>query len=206
MCRIISVDRTVTIGRIEGPLPSAVRCVLSFLSAVLTHITAANNIAATLFTILFAAVLVYILYGLLKSCLTRRPNDTPMPPRQSGWFPGGFGGGFGGNNEAPPPYTPRDGDPKPSARGEGWRPGFWSGAALGTAATYFANQNNRRGASSGTWRDSREYDWERDRNSYRAPPARAPSSGSRWGGDRGEGSSGLGSMRRSMGFGGSNVR
>ncbi|MCJ1307543.1 hypothetical protein MMC25_001189 [Agyrium rufum] len=55
-----------------------------------------------------------------------------------GW--GGFGGGGPGGDDAPPPYDwgskPRD----PGAAQQAWRPGFWSGALGGAAATYLASQ------------------------------------------------------------------
>ncbi|EIN03784.1 DUF1183-domain-containing protein [Punctularia strigosozonata HHB-11173 SS5] len=165
-----------------------------------------DSIASILFTIVWTGFLLFILYGFLKSCLGRRPNGTtggPSPQRPSGWFPGGFGGGLGGPTDPPPPYTPSNTDPKASTQ-QGWRPGFWTGTALGAAAAYMMGQGNRRAASGDMWRDAREYDWERERS--RRPLARGFSSGSRWSEDRGEGPSNLGSMRRSTGFGGSSVR
>lgn len=164
-----------------------------------------------------------ILYKMLKSCMrgrfpgsgrtpgiTRRPHR-PSDWRPNNWFGGGGGGRGGGPHDPPPPYTPYS---KPSnssdAQGSAWTPGFWTGAALaGLGAHLF---NNNRAA-----RPNVAYDWEQERL-FRAPP-RAEERSFGWGSsprrrpsafdtaDRGEeGSSNLGSMRRSTGLGGSNVR
>ncbi|KAM7204019.1 transmembrane protein [Naviculisporaceae sp. PSN 640] len=61
-----------------------------------------------------------------------------------GWGPGGGGGGW---DDPPPPYSKSTN----TAGEQGWRPGFWSGAATGAAAGYFAgnraanNNNTTRG-------------------------------------------------------------
>ncbi|KAG9315206.1 hypothetical protein JVU11DRAFT_4336 [Chiua virens] len=87
------------------------------------------------------AVLAIIFYNVINSCLRRTypptgnthriPPPTYPGPDSSRQQPGpGNGHGFGffpGDSQAPPPpYTK---DPPPS--NEGWRPGFWTGAALG---------------------------------------------------------------------------
>ncbi|KAI0782335.1 hypothetical protein C8Q75DRAFT_861167 [Abortiporus biennis] len=175
--------------------------------------------AGLVFGIIWTAVLLWILYTFLKSCLggPARPNNSntgrPSGPRPSSG--GGPGSGFfsGGNqHDSPPPYTKYA--PQSGTDG-GWAPGFWSGAALGGLGTYLFSQRNER--------DRRLYDWEQERlareaarRSWWQPSSYYTSftSGRSGGGgryeydDRGEGSSSehLGNMRRSTGLGGSNVR
>lgn len=154
------------------------------------------------FMLLWLAVLLFILWGMFKSRGAPTPaNGTPRPPRSWPWS--GFGGGPGSVYDPPPPYPGSDPSPKPSASASGWAPGFWTGTALGAAGTYLMGQGaaagNRRYDRGGLYRDSRAYDWERERSS--SGPRRGFSSD-----DRGEGPSNLGATRRSTGFGGSNVR
>ncbi|KAI1786749.1 hypothetical protein LXA43DRAFT_975585 [Ganoderma leucocontextum] len=176
-----------------------------------------------LFILLWIFVLGIILYSAFKSCFGSRsrtnPRPTPRPPPRnpgSGWFSGG-GGLRPDNHDAPPPYTKY---PSSSSTGAadagGWRPGFWSGAALGSLGTQFMNRQNRRQQEEPFVRPPGMYDWEGTRSSWSARPA-PPTSSSWFGGpssgarmfdddDRGEGPSNLGRMRRSTGLGGTNVR
>lgn len=181
----------------------------------------ADNIASTVFMILWLAFLVLILYNILKNCL-RRPGTTgPSTPRAPGWG-GGWGGG-GTNSwfnsgphdpsDPPPPYSKSPQQPSSAdSTWGGYRPGFWTGAALGALGTGLYNRMR----DPGDRPRAQAYDWERERT---APPGvfggsrystpgfagvRRPNSNYD---DRGEGSSsGLGSMRRSTGYGGSSVR
>ncbi|KAI0749955.1 hypothetical protein C8Q80DRAFT_656568 [Daedaleopsis nitida] len=197
---------------------------------------------AFVFMLLWVAVFALLLYNFLKSCCGARartprgPAPGAPPPRRfgSGWFSsgGGGGGGPGGypdrhDSDAPPPYSKHapSGASVPGARDAGgWRPGFWTGAALGWLGTQWMNRAGRerereRGYGQGM------YDWEAERTFRPArtapPPASAsPAAAPWWAGgsgsgarrrafdsdDRGEGSSSLGSMRRSTAFGGSSVR
>lgn len=173
--------------------------------------------------VIWSIVVLGILCAFLKSCLSSRDSTNPRttghgPPAPRGG--GGTGGWFSDrpdtHDDPPPPYSgpnPKPTNTNQARPDEGWRPGFWTGAALGGLGTYFMNgrqqqQQQRRGYQP-------EYDWER---SWRP----GTTSSTNWGGfggggasrrrgggdeDRGEGSSsGLGAMRSSMGFGGSNVR
>lgn len=152
--------------------------------------------------IIWVAFLAFILYSLLASCLRRNSmphRQYPPPPdprrRSSGWFPGGHYGD--GSTPPPPPYSKHPSD----QNSESWRPGFWTGAALGGLGSYFVN--NRRQPSTAA-PSAVPWDWERERT-QRGPlfgGNRAPYTSE----DRGEGSSNLGAMRRSTGLGGSNVR
>ena len=186
---------------------------------------------AILFYIVYSAIL-FPLYNYFRRNAPRQPgNDTgaPPPPRPwpwSGWYGGGGGGGQGGGGgggggggrgpggpsrpDPPPPYT---GSEKPSTStaqgnsGSGaWQPGFWTGLAGGAAGAALANGLRNRNQE----------------QQYRAAPfgqrggglgfggrntAPAPRSSTTW--DRGEGSSGttgMGSMRSSSGFGGTRNR
>ncbi|KAJ7903428.1 hypothetical protein B0H14DRAFT_3122780 [Mycena olivaceomarginata] len=165
--------------------------------------------ASLVFTFIWLGFLAVILYSFLKSCMggpQNRVGGRPDPGRPgnsgpgSGYFPGGF------NNDdpaaPPPPYSK---GPAPTAN-EGWRPGVWTGALLGAlGAQFFNNRQNQN-------QNSRAYDWERERSNRRSPPTSGGLFGRRNTGrysdtqDRGEGSSNLGAMRQSTGFGGSSVR
>lgn len=154
------------------------------------------DLSTVIFFILWIGFLAFVLYGFLQACLRRTEGSAsgwrpPRPPSghqsRGGWFPGGMG-----DTDAPPPYSKNN----PTAT-DAWRPGFWTGAALGGIANHLWNRRQAEPRPA-------PYDWERDRTgpsffgSRRAPaPARD---------DRGEGSSNLGAMRRSTGLGGSNVR
>lgn len=96
---------------------------------------------------------------------------------------------------------------------------FWSGLALGGLGTYFMNRNRGGGVNTEYDRAQRErerrreWDWERERrrptgsNGGLFSRRTASDSTSRFGStNHGEGTSDLGSMRRSTGYGGSNVR
>ncbi|KDR76293.1 hypothetical protein GALMADRAFT_68043 [Galerina marginata CBS 339.88] len=167
-----------------------------------------------LFSTLWFAFLAVILYSFFVSCFRNNNNTTPRAPPGSntnsrpntgsggGWFPGGY---QDRPTDPPPPYSKSTN--YQSQSGGGWQPGFWTGAAAGGLANHLWNRPRAepvRGTS---------YDWERTRAQAQPEPR-----GSFWGGgsgfrrpsshsdDRGEGSSNLGSMRRSTGLGGSNVR
>jgi hypothetical protein len=111
-----------------------------------------QKVASALFWMVFIGMACWIVYNaFIARALGRAPlGGTGNRP---GWGGGGGGGGWGGNdNDDPPPpydYHPSPGqNPKRSyGTSEGWRPGFWSGALGGAAATYAAglagNRNNR---------------------------------------------------------------
>lgn len=165
-----------------------------------------------IFTILWLAFVFFIVYSLIASCFRRNNGTTGSSQGRSGPRPGGGGGGGGGWfpgdhrrgddwANPPPPYSKT---PPNQGGSEGWRPGFWTGAAAGGLASHF--WNNRQQA------EPRPY-WNQWNQ---VPPTGGP--GPMFGGfgarrparfdndDRGEGSSNLGNMRRSTGIGGSNVR
>jgi len=151
------------------------------------------DFGSTIFIVVWMAILVFIVYGFVNSCLRgnsnsgRRPQAPPHHPGGSGWFPGGYHDED--TNIPPPPYSKTS----PAASwNSGWRPGFWTGAALGgLGAALF---NNRGQAPQMVPRPA-SYDWEYNRLfSQRSSE------------DRGEGPSNLGAVRRSTGLGGSNIR
>ncbi|KAF8349163.1 hypothetical protein F5887DRAFT_553632 [Amanita rubescens] len=178
-----------------------------------------EDLFSTLFTIIWIAVVFYIAYTFILNFFTTRNNSRQPGSQYSSRpsRPGGGGGGSGGDtyrgnfpggyDEPPPPYT--DDRQKRNESAEGWRPGFWSGAALGGLATHLFNRNSSQPQAQPD--RAAPYDWERER-SFQIPfvsrPLRraAPSQPARNDDDRGEGSSNLGSMRRSTGYGGTNVR
>lgn len=161
--------------------------------------------------ILWTSIVLFVLYSFLRSCWSgqsRTPssnNRTNRPSPGSGWFPGTHRDDTY-SSDPPPPYSKNNSSSNTTE--ENWRPGFWTGAALGGLGTYLFNNNQRQEVPR-----QHTYDWERPRgftqtrsafSSYSAPRRTYNND------DRGEGSStgssGLGSMRRSTGFGGSNVR
>lgn len=184
-----------------------------------------DRFLSTIFSVLWIALLAYIVYTFVRYLLvsrewgsSRRPqtgnrNTGPRP-----WGPG-FGGGsswFGGRDyrrrppSPPPPYS-KHGPSSSQPQGQGGGPGFWTGVAMGGLGSHLYNRATQpRQPPPATW------DWER--------PGMARSSGwfgrpepqtayppqwrstSNYDDNRGEGSSNLGSMRTSVGFGGSQVR
>ncbi|KAI8962445.1 DUF1183-domain-containing protein [Daldinia sp. FL1419] len=99
-----------------------------------------EKIGGALFGVIFAIVLMIIIYS---GCINARNNaNAPRGPRNNRWGWGGGGGGFdpwfgggggGGwdDSSSRPKFSYTTGN-------QGWRPGFWSGAATGAAAGYAA--------------------------------------------------------------------
>jgi hypothetical protein len=147
------------------------------------------------FSIGWAAFLVFILYSLFRSCLrdperrARAPQPPGPRPGSSGWFPGGLDDD---PTAPPPPYSKNPSAPA----NQGWMPGFWTGAALGGLGTHFFNSYRQSGY---TEPRATPWDWEREQTYGRRR-------GTAFAEDRGEGSSNLGAVRRSTGIGGSSVR
>ncbi|KAF9532514.1 hypothetical protein CPB83DRAFT_846914 [Crepidotus variabilis] len=168
--------------------------------------------SAIVFYVLWFALLGFIVYKFLASCLWNSATTRGTQPG-SGFHrpsPGGRGPGWlsrfderDSRDSPPPPYSKySDSNTSSSA---GWRPGFWTGAAVAGLANQLWNRRTNRTQNAGP-EPIRQYDWER--------PASRSTSSTSWNNsprqasnvDRGEGSSNLGSMRRSTGIGGSNVR
>jgi len=154
-----------------------------------------DTILSSIFSLLWISVLAFLLYKILRSCLRPRNSGTTPTHNNRGSTPGygGPGGWFPGTDEPnapPPPYTKHTSN-------DAWQPGFWTGTALGAAGTYLMNRNNERRRSPPPQRA--RWDWERSATTSRPSPRFDNS-------DRGEGSSNLGAMRSSTGFGGSRVR
>jgi len=168
-----------------------------------------------LFYALFIGLLGLILYKLLRPCFEGRnrvsPPRTPRPRPSSnpGWFPWGHDEP---RRPPPPPYSKfppsTDSATGSGTRGDQDRFGFWSGAALGGLGTYLLTRQREPESR------PRRYDWEDERPIARPNPGAVPrASGSSprqqplgrlW--ESRDGSSNLGSMRRSTGYGGSSVR
>ncbi|KAI2642591.1 hypothetical protein GGS21DRAFT_486412 [Xylaria nigripes] len=110
-----------------------------------------EGISASVFGVIFVAVLLWIIYSAWTQA--DAPGAARRRPR-NGWFGGGGGGfdpgfgpggggGGGGGYDPPPPYSKYSTSSRQNQ--EGWRPGFWSGLAGGAAAGYLAgNRGNRR--------------------------------------------------------------
>jgi len=147
------------------------------------------------FMIVWVVVLAVILYSFLEPFLRRNASgagaarSTSPPTYPGGGFPGSY------HTSPPPPYTKDPSSAAPSDAAQ-WRPGFWTGAALGALGNHLLN---RRQSQPG------EYDWERERRSPFSSSRIRPLS-SYDSQNRGEGSSNLGAMRTSAGYGGSRTR
>ena len=160
------------------------------------------------------AVLAYILWHLLRSCFRRQTSTTARrpdtgssrPPYNTGWF-----SAFRpeDRHDPPPPYSKYASSAAPARPSIAeWRPGFWTGAALGGLGAYLFGNSGRHEPPTTT-----AYDWERARMPRVSPmassgyPVYTTSRRSFFGSDdHGEGPSNLGPMRRSTGLGGSSVR
>jgi len=185
-----------------------------------------NKFLPTIFTILWISLLVFIVYSFIRSAILSREWGRSRRPltgnRGTGPRPWGSGSGGGSNwfngrdyrrrsPSPPPPYSKGEGSSSTS-QGQGGGPGFWTGVAAGGLGSYFYNRATqpRPQPQSTTW------DWERPgmarSSGLFGQPQPQPGFASRWGStprfddNRGEGSSNLGSMRTSTGFGGSRVR
>jgi hypothetical protein len=156
------------------------------------------------FWILWLAFIAFVLYNVFLSCYGNRnsraprpSSNTPRPSGGSGWFPGDHR-----NNDYGPPPPPYSKNPENTPGWQNWRPGFWTGAAVGGLANHLWNRPRTEAPVRPT-----AYDWERfqPRSSFfgRGSGYRQPTP---FDNDRGEGSSNLGPMRRSTGVGGSSVR
>lgn len=160
----------------------------------------ADTILSSIFATMWISLLLFFLYKVLRSCLSSRESTPRAPttgssfPSSRGWFPGGDPD----SHAPPPPYSKTAPGPNAGA----WQPGFWTGAALGGMGTYLMNRNNDRQRPPPRDAPPRaRWDWEQTAASPRPSP-RAGFGNM----DRGEGSSNLGSMRSSTGYGGSRVR
>jgi len=200
----------------------------------------ADSVIPTLFFIIFFGVLIWIAYSFCAGLLTQRPTANSNRTQRPGGGYGGGGGNDDDNNDPPPPYTPRPPrtTPKKSSttrtsntrespswydtasnmfgtggqpqQQQGWRPGFWTGAASGAAAGYYAGNRNRtsnRGAdhyardSGFGFGNGGRSSWDNGEGSSRG----GGGSGGGWGG--GSSSPGPSSSRyESTGFGGTSRR
>ena len=110
----------------------------------------AFNLVFTLVTVYLVSSLLLRLFKLLYNrFFSGRSGPRPpasRPPRSWGWGGGGGGGGPRPppSSGPPPPYTPKPDPSSPSGDAAGWRPGFWSGAALGWIANAFLGTSGGR--------------------------------------------------------------
>jgi len=150
------------------------------------------DVSGILFMCVWFAVLAVIAYNVVYSCLRRNYRPTGNAQRVAPpTYPGPGDGGRPGHRNIPGDYT---GPPPPYTKDpsstEGWRPGFWTGAALGALGGGLLNRSQS---------VPRAYDWEGSESRFRT-------TGRRGSVDRREGPSNLGSLRTSTGYGGSNSR
>ena len=148
-----------------------------------------------------------ILYSLFLSCRNNRnsraaSSNPPRHPNSGGgyWFPGDHHDNHY-PSDPPPPY-PKYPQQDASSTWQNWRPGFWTGAALGGLANHWWNSPRTTGVPV----RRTAYDWERPSFFGRGSGYSTRQSTTSSDYDRGEGSSNLGPMRRSTGLGGSSVR
>ncbi|KAF9048643.1 hypothetical protein BJ165DRAFT_1040385 [Panaeolus papilionaceus] len=160
------------------------------------------------FYALWCTFLIVILYKFISSCLggdsaprNNRTTNNTRPTGGSGWFPGHHPNDPQG---PPPPYSKYSSN---SQTQSGWQPGFWTGAAAGGLANHLWNRSRAEPVRTSA------YDWEQVNRQPRSSffnTGSSPGFGSGYrpqpNTDRGEGSSNLGSIRRSTGYGGSRTR
>lgn len=179
----------------------------TYQTSLLTSRPTATDILTILFNILWFGLLVWILYGIISSCLRGRQGGADI--QRPGGGPGGGGGGPGGwfphfddtpdpnRFDTPPPYSKypstSSGIPQQPAGAPGWG-SFLTGAAVGGLASQLWNRR-------GQQQRAREWDWERERVQVPRPGGLfgAPSRGSAYGGRR---SGGGGLFGGGGGFGG----
>ena len=234
--RLVEIPKALRDGYTDEPLtrtrssfPNR-ECPASSVTEWLGDGATVDNFLSKILSILWIALLIFIVYKFLQHFFlsrewsgSRRPQtgNRGTGPRPRG---PGFGSGsnwFGGRDHPrrhpspPPPYV-KDGPTSSGTQAQGSGPGFWTGVATGGLGSYIYNRTRQPGPQpqpqSTTW------DWERPRMARSSgwfgqsepQPSAFPSNG--WGStarsddNRGEGSSNLGSMRTSTGFGGSHVR
>ena len=231
--RLVEIPKSLRDGYVEEPSPRGSllnrECCTSSVAAWLNDGAIAGGFLSGVFSILWVVLLVFIAYTFIRHVILSREWSSSRRPQTGnrGTGPRPWGPGFGGGSNRPngrdhrrrspsppPPYS-KDGSSSSQSQGQGSGPGFWTGVAAGGLGSYLYNRARQPGPQpqqpqQGTW------DWER--------PGMARSSGwfgqtqpqstfpSRWGStsrfddNRGEGSSNLGSMRTSTGFGGSHIR
>ncbi|KAM7199862.1 transmembrane protein [Rhypophila sp. PSN 637] len=117
-----------------------------------------------LFALLFFAVLGWIIYS---ACVQAGDNNGRRVGQAGGrrpggggggggggWGPGFGGGGNGGWDDPPPPYSKSTYNTRAGggAADQAWRPGFWTGAATGAAAGYFAGNRGNNNTTGSSWR------------------------------------------------------
>jgi hypothetical protein len=159
-----------------------------------------DKFITNVFWLLFVGVALWMVYSALKNYFAN--NNLPRnPPRLPG-----TGGNGGGDDDPPPPYDYRPSDssfrsstqkpPSNNTSGntqQGWRPGFWTGAAGGTAAGYAMGARGNRNQN-----QNRSQTQTQEGGSNLFGAGQRQPSGNSWfgGGNAGEGSSGT---RRSGG-------
>ncbi|KAF5866229.1 transmembrane protein 66 [Aspergillus alliaceus] len=104
-----------------------------------------------LFFVLMIVVLVVMLGAMFRQCFSLAGNRGGRTAgRRFGWGGGGGGGDNGGGGPYPGPPPPYSSCPGSSSfasapTGQGWRPGFWTGALGGAAAGYeYGRRSSRR--------------------------------------------------------------
>ncbi|KAL6708211.1 hypothetical protein ACN47E_003395 [Coniothyrium glycines] len=112
--------------------------------------TAGDKLVTAVFWLIFIGVALWIAYNAFV-VRGRGAAGGATNGNRPGWG-GGGGGGWGGQpphddtNDPPPPYYPSNPNKQQGyGSNEGWRPGFWSGAAGGAAAGWAAGRMGNRG-------------------------------------------------------------
>ena len=166
--------------------------------------------SAVIFWGIFLSVVAWMIYS---AFFRNHPNRAGGGNNALGW--GGGGGGGNDGDDPPPPYDYHS-SPKPSpstsaagappaANTQGWRPGFWTGAAGGAAAAYLAGnrgqtQQPRPQESRPTGQTNRM--WNLGNNGEGSSSTRTRSSGS----SGSSGNSFSGARHESSGFGSTSRR
>jgi len=189
-----------------------------------------DKFLSNIFSILWIALLIFVVYTFIRHVIlsrewngSRRPqtgtrgtDPRPWGPRFGGgsnWFMNDRDHRNSRRSSPPPPYS-KEGSSSSQSQGQDSGPGFWTGVAAGGVGSYLFNRAMQ--PRTQPQPQTATYDWERPgmarSSGWFGQPEPQTSLPPQWGStsrfddNRGEGSSNLGSMRTSTGFGGSNVR
>jgi hypothetical protein len=146
---------------------------------------------SALFMVIFIGIAAWIIASACAGANGARRQPHRPGGGYGGW--GGGGGGGGGWDDPPPPYP---GKWYSSNAQEGWRPGFWTGAATGAAAGYVAGNRGQRQEPPAQRNRGRFGGGDNGSGSWGAGPSRSSGSGSSSGSSARHESTGFGSTTR----------
>ncbi|KAL3495601.1 hypothetical protein BJX62DRAFT_174817 [Aspergillus germanicus] len=113
-----------------------------------------NFVGSIIFWGIFIGVFLLIIWAMLRDWFGVGPRRPQQPGGRWGW-----GGGGGGGPYPPGPPPPYDSNSySSSSYGQGWRPGFWTGAMAGSGLGYGLGRRSARYDSDYGGARRRDYD------------------------------------------------